>query len=218
MHWEWRGFGTIDATVRERLEQLPLAYPTARTVTDHYLWTPRLEANIKIRSWRDSANLKFKRLHSVDAACRVQLWIEPAAEDHPFPLGPDVLATLARELGVTLTSDDAGANPSILMDQLGHLGVRLVTIEKHRRLFRWESEQYRTLVDWCEIAAPERVDSLGIEDDCGISSLSTSDEMTLAVEAVATARRTLEVDSILQTRTYLEAIAAWASGRTVADG
>jgi hypothetical protein len=210
IHWEWRGFGTIEPDLRKRISQLPLAYPTARKVTDRYLWTPALTTNIKLRLWRDGASLKFKRSCDEHSAHGAELWAESLAEDFIFPLTPDVVALLSEELGVDLGQPRNLADPKALLHEVGAAGVRVVTVEKTRWLHQWQEGAFRTFVEAARITSPHHVHTVGIEDHMGLDAVSSRQAIDSALQAVVRARESLSLPGNLQSQSYLSAIAKWA--------
>ncbi len=216
LHWEWRGFGGLDRQLKHRITQLPLAYPTARAITDRYLWVPGLGTNIKLRSWPGGASLKFKHRHRSDPEGAMGLWVERAEEDHLFPLPPSVIARLSAELSRELPPKDGAWEYDELLAGLNGAGVQVIAVEKRRRLFRWSDDDRTAFVDLSDIQSPERIGTVGIEDGMGLSDASTPTAVAAAREAVVTARNQFGLPANLKEASYLEALATWARGGCLA--
>jgi hypothetical protein len=216
MHWEWRGFGRLDPRLRERIAQLPLAYPTARTITDRYLWVPGLGANIKLRSWPGGTSLKFKYPYRSDPTDEMGLWIERPEEDHLFPLPPSVVTQVSTELCRELRPKDGTWGCDELLAELHATGVQVVTVQKWRRLFRWSHEDSVAFVELAEIQSPEQIETVGIEDGMGLSDASVPAAVATAREVVLTAKDQFGLPANLKETDYLEALATWAGGGSVA--
>jgi len=215
MHWEWRGFGRLDSNLRDRIAQLPLAYPTARTITDRYLWVPDLGTNIKLRSWPGGASLKFKHRYRSDPTDVLGLWIERPEEDHLFPLPPSVIAQVSAELRRELRTKDGTWDCDELLAELDTTGVQVITVEKWRRLFRWSRDDSAAFVELAEIQSPERIGTVGIEDGMGLSDASVPAAVATAREVVLLAKDQLGLPAKLKEASYLEALATWARGGTI---
>jgi hypothetical protein len=210
MHWEWRGFGRIDSRVRERIMQLPLAYPTARTVTDCYLWVSGLQTNIKLRSWPGGASLKFKRRLSGSTQDGVQLWVEDLEEDFIFPLSTQTVAKLGRELRAELALQGPVEDPTTLLAELQTQQVSAVTVEKLRWLHQWESDGVKAFVELAELRAPQPLETVGIEDHMGLYDGSSEEMVDSGRVAVVVARDKLGLPGSLEVSSYLEQVASWS--------
>jgi len=217
IHWEWRGFGALDPEVERRITALPAGVPE-RSVTDRYLWAPGATHNVKIRAWPGGGSLKVKRLLSADDPSGPSLWQEDPDEDYPFPIAAPVLGRALAPLGLELTGvgNVSIANADALVDALaGVSGVhRIVEVRKRRRTFEWRAGAVPLLVELAEIEAPERTASLGLEDAAGLSASSPDAEVAAARGAVAEAIPV--VGGSLRPLTYLQAVAEWARGGSVA--
>jgi hypothetical protein len=216
MHWEWRCFGRLDPHLRDRIVQLPLAYPTTRSVTDRYLWVPGLGTNIKLRSWPGGVSLKFKQCYRRDPAEAMGLWIERPEEDHPFPLPPSVVARVSAELCREIGPKDGTWDCDELLAELDATGVQVITVQKWRRLFRWSHEDSAAFVELAEIRSPERLETLGIEDGMGLSDASIPAAVATAREVVLTAKDRFGLPANLKEASYLAALATWARGGSLA--
>jgi hypothetical protein len=202
-HWEWRGFGAIPPTPRARLEALPLKFPRAQELVDEYLWVPGAAINVKLRF----SNFKLKRLLETRGDC--QLWLEDPQEDHPFPVAREVVAGLARELGVSLPRlEQSSYSRDVLLELLasGSPAVRVIAVGKQRWQREWNSDppglEESVIVEVAEILSPERTSSVGIEHP--------------TLEGVQLACSALEIGSALRVSSYLEALGKWAAGRSAA--
>lgn len=208
-HWEWRGFGTLDQSVRERITRLPRAYPTPHSVTDQYVWMPGLKTNIKLRSWPGGASLKFKRLLSDDARHGVQLWMEREEEDYQFPIAPAAIANLQDELKVELGMTAGRWTDETLLTRLRAAGAQLVRISKLRWLFRWQRDARLAFVDLAELSCPVRTFTVGVEDALGITDAHDARQTGEARDLVLEARESLGLPDGLTRLSYLEAVASW---------
>jgi hypothetical protein len=204
-HWEWRGFGGPPQGLRSAIESLPLLFPTSQDITDHYLWAPGSTVNVKLRL----GDLKFKRL--LETAGGLERWIEDEAENHPFPVAPDVLEKLAGALGISLGPLPASCPDRDALVRLldaARPAVRRVSVSKTRwgRLWRGdtrggEDEGRQVIVEIAEISSPERISSIAIEHP--------------SRERVAAARDALGLPGGLRRLSYLDAISLWARGETI---
>ncbi len=208
-HWEWRGFGTLDPEVEERIMRLPRAYPTPRSVTDQYIWTPGLTTNVKLRSWSGGASLKFKRLLQNDAEIGLQLWMEREDEDHQFPVTRGTIAELEDELNVELGVSGERCTYGSLLAGLGSARVKLIPVEKLRWLFRWPSDVGHVFVDLAELGRPVHTQTVGIEDALGTSGVDDDQLTGMARDLVLEARESLGLPDGLRRLSYLEAVASW---------
>lgn len=209
IHWEWRGFGTLEPGVEERIRRLPLAYPTARSVTDHYIWAPGLTTNIKLRSWSSGTSLKFKRLLRNDAQLGVQLWMELEEEDYQFPIAPAAIANLQDELKVELGMTAVRWTDETLLTRLRAAGAQLVRISKLRWLFRWQTDARLAFVDLAELSCPVRTFTVGVEDALGITDAHDARQTGEARDLVLEAKESLGLPDGLTRLSYLEAVASW---------
>jgi hypothetical protein len=208
-HWEWRGFGSLTAGVRARIEALPLKFPEPQAITDEYFWLPGVRINVKLRREGAVESLKFKRLIESDG---LERWREDAAETHPFPLEPRVLAKLLAELGLEPHEPPAGvpdAAAALLALRRLAPAVARVAVEKKRWQREWAGGGPRggrggVIVEIAEVFSPERITSVGIEDE--------------AREAVEAARSALGLPGGLRTLSYLDALGLWARGERIAPG
>lgn len=200
-HWEWRGFGSLSATFRARLDALPAKFPSAQELTDEYLYVPGCPLNLKLRE----GDLKLKRL--LEERGGLERWLEDEKENYPFPLAAGLGAQVAEELGVAWVPHPTEAPLSraelierLQADEEG--GVCVLAVEKVRFQRLWDNDGGDPVtVEIAEITAPERVTSIGIEHPLLERALA-------AVEA-------LELPSALPRLNYLEALALWARGETI---
>lgn len=195
-HWEWRGFGTLADPLRQQLEALPWKFPTRQRLVDEYLYVPNSPINVKLRQ----GDLKFKRLLETHGG--VEHWLEDETENHPFPLTPERVEELARELAVRV---DAGAAPlwdrTRLLEELAKDGVLVVAVTKDRLQLEWPGAEPAVTVEIAEIEAPERVTSISLEH--------------AERPALEGALAALGVAEVFAPCNYLQAIAAWSRGGTI---
>lgn len=210
LHWEWRGFGRLEASVRHRITQLPPAYAVERTVRDRYLWRSGMVTNIKLRSWPSGSSLKFKRLVRRDTEHGVQLWSEHVDEDFAFPLHGAQIRQLGNEVGLELPATLPRDDPVALIAELEMAGLSIITVEKVRRLYRWESGERKVFVELARVLHPERLETVGIEDAMGLAQGSALERVTAAKDAVLEGRDELRLPGTLETSSYLELLARWS--------
>lgn len=218
VHWEWRGFGTIDGVTEARILALPAAAVPERMVTDAYLWRPGLRDNVKLREWEGGGSLKVKRQLDPGPGDGTSLWIEEPDEDYGFPLSG---AALERVLSV-LELDTPGPPPAVPVraaDLLAWVAgatpvPRRVEVRKRRRSFVRHRGPVPVLVELAEIDRPERIRSLGIEDMAGLDSTAPAERTALARRCVSEAAAVLGAG--LRVLTYPEAVGIWAGGGSVA--
>ncbi len=197
-HWEWRGFGALPMESRRRIESLPPRFPRAQELTDRYLWSARSKVNVKLRH----GDLKFKRL--VRQLDDLEEWLEDRDENHPFPLGATEWAKLASVLDV-----DLGAPPAVEIERDGLLAaierlseVKVIDVTKRRQQFSLDilmrDEMHPVIVELAEISAPERIVSVGIENE--------------ERELVERARVELDLGPEVVALSYFDALGRWARG------
>ena len=198
-HWEWRGFGELDGTLRQRLDRLPLVFDTPQEITDRYLWVPRCELNVKLRE----GALKLKRLLE-RAPGGIEEWLEDERENYEFPVPREALSELETALGVV--PGDLGAAPAAteeeLLERLERTlpEIRVVAVGKSRWL-RSDPEAGGAFVEVAQILQPERVFSVAVEAPGG--------------EAVREVVTRFGLREALREASYLDALAVWARGGTV---
>jgi hypothetical protein len=217
LHWEWRGFGALDPEVRRRIENLPRLFPGDLAGVDSYYWYPGCDVNLKLRDFEARAGVKLKRLRDVDAETGLQLWLEDEREDYPFPLQPDAVRRLTGALGVDTSPPPRPMGRCTLLTLLREArpGLVVVAVQKTRSIRRWTAGDREVLVDIAEIASPERVTSVGVEDGAGLVGSASEEEMAAAKLDVTAALGALGLPGTLTAASYLEAVAAWAAGGTV---
>ena len=203
-HWEWRGFGSLSPGVRSRIEALPLKFPEPQRITDEYFWLPGVRINVKLRREGDIESLKFKRL--LEESRGIEKWHEDVAETYAFPLAPEVVGKLFRELGVPPPEPPAPARDAaealLALRRLAPSVARVV-VDKVRWQREWRGAgpgggRRRVIIEVAEISHPERITSVGVEDETG--------------EAVEAARADLGLPAGLRTLSYLDALGVWAGG------
>lgn len=217
LHWEWRGFGALDPAARERIEALPRMFPDDAAGVDSYYWYPGCDANIKVRDWQWRSGVKLKRPRDHDAESGLRLWLEDAQEDFAFPLTAAAARTLAAALGVEALPPERPMGRCTLLTMLREARPDLVVVavRKTRSLRRWMVGEREVLVDLADIASPEQVTSVGLEDHAGLSSSSSAEELEAAKRDVLAAREALGLSGALKPASYLEAVGEWAVGGAV---
>jgi hypothetical protein len=215
MHWEWRGFGRLEPTVRRRVEQLSPTTQTGLPVADRYLWRPGLSVNVKLRSGPAGDVLKFKRLWTRSEDSAYQIWVESPMDEHHLPASPALVAHIAAALGVSVAAPASPLDAASLLGYLRGLAPELevVTVRKVRRSFFTEWGTTPVWVDVAELSEPERLTSVGLEDGGGISEDAPVEQIAAALEAVRSVREQLRVE--LPAMSYLDAVARWAEGKTI---
>jgi hypothetical protein len=205
-HWEWRGFGQIEATLRWRIHGLPPLSDAAWQVTDYYLWAPDCPMNIKLRG----DDLKLKRF--LVARDGLEQWLEDPAEVFPFPVSPTVVAQLCAEMGIAMPQpshqwlDQPGLLALLLHSESP---VRLIPVAKRRRL-GWftpagaEQPASSVLVELTEIAAPETLTTVAVEHPQPAAVYAVLDALGLSTSG-------------LLSLNYLQVLALWANGQRVLD-
>jgi hypothetical protein len=217
LHWEWRGFGAVDPEVRRRIEGLPRLFPGDLTGVDSYYWYPGCDVNLKLREFGVRAGVKLKRLREVDAETGLQLWLEDEREDYPFPLQPDAVHRLGNSLGVDVSPPPRPMGRCTLLTLLreARSDLVVVAVQKTRSIRRWTTGGREVLVEIAEIASPERVTSVGVEDRAGLVGSASEEEMAATKLDVTAALDGLGLPGALTAVSYLEAVGAWATGGTV---
>ena len=218
VHWEWRGFGAVDGEREARILSLAPAAVPERTVTDTYLWHPRLAGNVKLRAWEGGGSLKVKRRLDPGSPRGPSLWMESPAEEYDLPLDDVALARTLAALGV----DPSHRGPStpthaaaLLVWLVGVVeALRLVEVRKLRRTFVWDRGTVPVLVELAEIERPERTRSVGIEDMARLQAEAPSERLMLAQRGVSEAATVF--GGGLRVLSYPEAVAIWARGGSVA--
>ncbi len=211
LHWEWRGFGRLDQAARERIERLqPIGVVSA--VVDRYVWCPRLAVNVKLREWPGGQSLKLKRLLRRDQVLDVELWEERPDEDYSLPLSPEDLRVILSELGWEHVQVDTPVDRGSLEELLTHAapGVRLVSVAKRRRAFATAVGDTPVRVELVDITQPEKLTSIGIEDQLGLDEGSPAERYERGRDAVCSTRDELTLN--LESRSYLDALALWVRG------
>lgn len=201
-HWEWRGFGKPAERLRSRILGLPAKFPHPQEVLDEYIWSPggrcgKGHANLKLRE--DS--LKWKRLRAKKGS--LEMWNEDPAENHGFPLGPDVIAKLLGDLGLARREAASAANRMELLELIRSLApaARVIPVRKKRWQMEWEPGG--ATVELAEIFVPESVTSIGLEHP--------------ETRKVEEARDALGLPGPLLEMSYVDAVARWARGEKLAS-
>jgi hypothetical protein len=212
LHWEWRGFGKLDATIRRRIERLqPISGGAA--VVDRYVWCPGLAVNLKLRQWSGGESLKIKRLRQRDESRDVELWEERPTDEHLLPMTPESVRAVFGDLGWEHVRIDGPADREALEDLLVHAapGVRVLSVVKRRQTFATVVEQCPVRVELTDITEPEMVTSVGLEDQMGLEADCDDVESARAREGLCAVRDDLDLG--LPSLSYLDALAFWARGR-----
>lgn len=217
LHWEWRGFGTLGATIGQRLADLPRLFPDDIEGVDSYYWYPGCDVNLKLREFGARPGVKLKRLRDIDAETGLELWLEDEREEFPFPLGPDAVALMADALGLELSPPPRSMGRCSLLTLLREARPDLVVVavRKRRSLRRWRGGDREVLVEIAEIRSPERVTSVGIEDRAGLSGSPTAGQLDAAKSDLTAALQALDLPGALAPLSYLEAVGRWAVGGKV---
>ena len=217
LHWEWRGFGRLDSTARDRIERLtPIG--VASSVVDRYVWCPGLAINVKLRQWSGGQSFKLKRLLRRCQSHDVELWEERPEEDYVMPLSPESLQSVLTELHWDHVQVSQPVDRGSLEELLAHAapGVQLVSVAKRRRAFTTAVGETPVRVELADITEPEALTSIGIEDQLGLDEESSKEVYEWGRDAVRAVRDDLGVR--LESRSYLDALAYWVRGaRLVSD-
>lgn len=211
LHWEWRGFGAIDPDARRQIQHLP-PIGGSTTVTDRYVWYPGLAINVKVREWTGGESLKLKRLLRRDEVLDVELWEEREDEDYPLPLTTEDFRSILRALDWGHLPATPPADREALEDLLVHAspGGRLITVTKRRQIYAAVVDQVPVRIEVADIAEPEVLTSVGIEDQLGLRGDSPPELQARGRDAVSAVRDELELG--LESRSYLDALGFWARG------
>jgi hypothetical protein len=214
LHWEWRGFGTLDDEVLDRLSDL--AFPSgAQEIIDRYIWTPHTRVNLKVRSWSGGRSLKLKRPVDVDPESGLELWAEHPDDDHQFPLAPQTAAAILAELGLASPVPVGSVDEAELVESIERAAAdtRVVLVRKQRSRAVTRVGTTMVQVERADILEPQPVASIGIEDVSGLAHDSTRSTLDQARKAVCEMRD--RVAPRWKTCNYLRAVATWARGAWV---
>lgn len=217
-HWEWRAFGTASSDFADRFCRLGTKFPPEgiefppKPFKDVYLWTPRLEVNVKVRDWPEEP-FKFKRLQGKDGD--LEQWAESPEDIFKFPLdeaGWDSLAETLTTVNLTLgpyPSGDADAETTIA--RVIKAGASKVIVNKWRESRRWKGIHGIVSVERAYISSPQAVISIGLEtwhedpEGQGLSDEQAKEDILAAIEALGLDKEPLKPMN------YLDAVAVWAS-------
>ena len=197
-HWEWRGFGKPAAGLRSRIFGLEPKFPDPQELLDEYLWAPGCRVNLKLRE----GSLKFKRLEAKTES--LELWNEPADENHGFPLEREVVRKLLGDLGADARRAAPVESRSELLALLGAVMPEAKVIGVRKKRWQMELGPSRTTVELAEIYLPESMTSIGLEHE-------DARRVEEAVEA-------LGLPGTLRAMSYMDAIECWARGEKVGGG
>ena len=201
-HWEWRGFGNLEGSLRSAIESLALKFPNHQEVTDQYLWAPGCDFNLKLRF----SNFKIKRLIQKHAE-GIEEWLEDEEENYEFPLAPGVVAQAARALRIGLPERfEEPVEESADLVRIFRANAplfRLIQVKKKRWL-HLAPDIGGVLVERVEIYEPENVASVAVE----------SPDPNALLEVM----RTLGLPASLKTMNYLKALKIWNGGGRVLGG
>lgn len=216
-HWEWRGFGTVSAALRERWNACEHALPDQQwhDMVDRYLWVPGYGMNAKMRSGLPVGDcLKFKRLRA--RWNQLQLWHEDPDDIHRFPLQWSDLRWLAQELHVELPGkqqDSVGFDEALEIFQRATPPVQIIEVRKHRQARIWQNGDTKVLVEIAELTEPEVITSLSMESTLELPELADPDVMTAARDSVKQTIDDLGIENEnLQSMNYVDALTLWADG------
>ena len=216
-HWEWRGFGTVSESLRERWNSFEYALPDQQwhDMVDRYLWVPGYGMNAKMRSGLPVGDcLKFKRLRA--RWNQLQLWHEDPEDVHRFPLKWSDLRWLAQELHVELPSeqrDTIGFDESLDVFQKATPPVQVIEVRKHRQARTWQNGEARVQVEIAELTQPEVITSLSLESTLELTEWAEPTVMTAARDSVKQALDDLGIENEdLQGMNYVDALTVWADG------
>jgi hypothetical protein len=211
LHWEWRGFGTLTTDVRAQIEKLEAEFDAPERVTDEYLWIPGSRINVKFRS-KGNGSLKFKRVRVTDSETGLELWEEKPEEEYAFPISSKAQGELAAALRLDLhvTAEPMDRTSLLTALRASRAGVKVVSIQKLRRARKMHVTGGKLTVEIAEIDSPERITTVGIEDDFLLNNDSTAEEIGRAKLAVAGAVGQLRLGTALRRMNYVEATEQWA--------
>ena len=178
---------------------------------DEYLWIPGSRINVKLRS-KGNGSLKFKRLRVTDSESGLELWEENPEEDYAFPISSKAQSELAAALRLDfhVTAEPMDRTALLAALRASQAGVKVVSIQKVRRARKMRVIDGKLTVEIAEIDSPERITTVGIEDDFLLNNDSTAEEIDRAKLAVAGAVGQLRVGTILRKLNYVEATEQWA--------
>jgi hypothetical protein len=218
LHWEWRAFGDISDRFRQSFQRLPTEYPTPDETTDQYIWIPRIEINVKLRSGQQQG-LKLKR--SIRKDSDLELWLEDPNEFFPYQtLDATVLQKVASILGITLPRITTAPTREAIIDLFlraspATLIVEVLKRRQARRAGRDVQVELAELLDvsinGASASAHHPSYSIGVESAVDLTDLPPAqvDAARDAVEATIDALR-LREDG-MRTMNYLDIVAEWAS-------
>jgi len=211
IHWEWRGFGIVSGRFALCYSKLAEQFPP-QSVTDDYLWAPRLVANVKVRNLLEEP-FKFKRLQNRDG--HLEQWAEKQEDIYKFPLNKDAWGKLSQTLagaGLTLGSYPSGTvDAQMTVAELKRVGARIVTVNKLREARLWKGPHGSVKVEWACIFAPQAIITIGLETwDEGPEVPGLPDEE--AKEDIRAAILALGLDDEpLRVLNYVDAVRIWTS-------
>jgi hypothetical protein len=188
--WEWRVFGELVPTLRDRIMKLPKKFEDPQELTDRYLWSLGCSINVKLRK----GDLKVK--HLIRSRNDVEEW---QAQTYPFPLPPDVVKQLLVAFRLDLQETPIKGETQLLdFLRRDSPAIRIVTVEKKRWQHLW-SEKDKVTVEVAEISTPEKVTSVCVENPDGTKVTRAIDDLGLR-------------SGQLKVLNYLRAIEVWGHG------
>jgi hypothetical protein len=221
-HWEWRGFGSVSDSLRERWNALEHALPDQQwhDMVDRYLWVPGYGMNAKMRSGPPIDDcLKFKRLRA--RWNQLQLWHEDPEDIHRFPLRWSDLRWLAQELHVDLPDkrqETVGFEEALEIFQHATPSVQIIEVHKHRQARLWQQGDTQVLVEIAELSRPEVITSLSLESTLELTEWAEPKIMTAARDSVKQAVEDLGVENEnLHSMNYVDALTIWADGERLGN-
>jgi hypothetical protein len=198
------------------LLRLPPLFSSPDVVMDQYLWVPRSTINIKLRT-RNGGSLKLKRLERTEPATGIELWVERPDEEYAFPISPDVVSGLWRNLNVTLPSPTEPLDRArlLLLLEEAREQIQLISVKKRRETREHVSPGGPLLVEITCIEHPERVSSISVEDGFGLATDTENMRVAEAHDAVAEVVNTFGLARWFRRMNYLEALELWSAHKSV---
>ena len=209
LHWEWRGFGRLDAAALERMRAL--AFPAGvQEIVDRYIWLPHSMVNLKVRSWPGGHSLKLKRFIDEDPESGLELWAEYPDDDYELPLAAEAAVAILAELGFPSHFSTPRVDEAELVESIQGTApeARVVAVRKRRSRAVTRAGATMVQIERADILEPEKITSIGIEDVSDLRSDSPRSVLDQAREAVCEIR-----DHLVprwKTCNYLSAVDTWA--------
>lgn len=214
-HWEWRGFGGVDARFTKRFRSLSKLIDQ-HSQSDYYIYAPGLTTNLKIRQGKESG-LKFKHPGKTDGD--FEIWSEYEDELFEFPLPSKGLDLLEDTLNSTdlgpINSIPSGINnPGDTLPWLKEIGCRVIEVEKAREIRELHLSTDTILVEWTCIYKPQALISISVESEH--FEKSDKQQSSKNLKLIKSAYRKLELHRLpLLPRNYSDAVAIWAKSNKI---